>query len=111
MHDLIIRGGNIVDGTGKAAFTGDVAITNKRISAVGTNLGNANRTVDADGLLVTPAWVDVHTHYDAQVAWDEQLTPSLWHGVSTVVMGNCGVGFAPAAPDRHEWLIGLYGRR
>jgi N-acyl-D-aspartate/D-glutamate deacylase len=70
-------------------------------------LAALGRTVNADGLLVSPAWVDVHTHYDAQVAWDEQLTPSLWHGVATVVMGNCGVGFAPAAPDRHEWLIGL----
>jgi N-acyl-D-aspartate/D-glutamate deacylase len=107
MHDLLIRGGTIVDGTGKPAFTGDVAIRAGRVSAVGKDLGSASRTVNADGLLVAPAWVDVHTHYDAQVAWDEQLTPSLWHGVATVVMGNCGVGFAPAAPDRHEWLIGL----
>lgn len=107
MHDLLIRGGTIVDGTGKPAFTGDVAIREGRIAAIGKDLGSATRTVNADGLLVTPAWVDVHTHYDAQVAWDEQLTPSLWHGVATVVMGNCGVGFAPAAPDRHEWLIGL----
>ncbi len=107
MHDLLIRGGTIVDGTGKPTFTGDVAIREGRIAAIGKDLGRATRTVDADGLLVTPAWVDVHTHYDAQAAWDEQLTPSLWHGVGTVVMGNCGVGFAPAAPDRHEWLIGL----
>ena len=107
MHDLLIRGGTIVDGTGRPAFTGDVAIRDGRIAAVGKDLGNAARTINADGLLITPAWVDVHTHYDAQVAWDEQLTPSLWHGVATVVMGNCGVGFAPAAPDRHEWLIGL----
>jgi N-acyl-D-amino-acid deacylase len=107
MHDLLILGGTIVDGAGKPAFTGDVAIRNGRIAAVGKDLGSATRTVNADGLLVAPAWVDVHTHYDAQVAWDEQLTPSLWHGVATVVMGNCGVGFAPAAPDRHEWLIGL----
>ncbi|NOT57745.1 MAG: amidohydrolase family protein [Deltaproteobacteria bacterium] len=107
MHDLVIRGGTIVDGTGKPAFTGDVAVRAGRIAAVGKDLGNAHRTVNADGLLVAPAWVDVHTHYDAQVAWDEQLTPSLWHGVATVIMGNCGVGFAPAAPDRHEWLIGL----
>ena len=107
MHDLLIKAGTIVDGTGRPAFTGDVAIRDGHIAAVGKDLGTANRTVNADGLLVTPAWVDVHTHYDAQVAWDEQLTPSLWHGVSTVVMGNCGVGFAPAAPDRHDWLIGL----
>ena len=107
MHDVIIRGGKIVDGTGKPAFIGDVAIAQGRVAAVGKDLGNARRTVKADGLLVTPAWVDVHTHYDGQVAWDEQMTPSLWHGVSTVVMGNCGVGFAPATPDRHDWLIGL----
>jgi N-acyl-D-amino-acid deacylase len=107
MHDVVILGGKIVDGTGKPAFTGDVAITNGRIAAVGKDLGSAKKTVKADGLLVTPAWVDAHTHYDGQVAWDEQMTPSLWHGVSTVVMGNCGVGFAPATPDRHDWLIGL----
>lgn len=107
MHDVVIRGGNIVDGTGKPAFRGDVAIAGGRIAEVGTNVGGAEQVVDADGLLVTPAWVDVHTHYDGQVAWDEQMTPSLWHGVSTVVMGNCGVGFAPATPDRHDWLIGL----
>jgi len=107
MHDVVIRGGKIVDGTGKPAFTGDVAIANGRIAAVGKDLGSAKKTVDADGLIVTPAWVDAHTHYDGQVAWDEQMTPSLWHGVSTVVMGNCGVGFAPATPDRHDWLIGL----
>lgn len=96
-----------MDGTGKPVFTGDVAIAGGRIAAVGKDLGRARRTIDATGLLVTPAWVDVHTHYDGQVAWDEQMTPSLWHGVSTVVMGNCGVGFAPATPDRHDWLIGL----
>ena len=107
MHDVLIRGGNVVDGTGKAGFTGDVALTNGRISGVGKDLGSAKKTLDAGGLLVTPAWVDAHTHYDGQVAWDEQMTPSLWHGVSTVVMGNCGVGFAPSTPDRHDWLIGL----
>ena len=107
MHDVLIRGGNVVDGTGKAGFTGDVALTNGRISGVGKDFGSAKKTLDAGGLLVTPAWVDAHTHYDGQVAWDEQMTPSLWHGVSTVVMGNCGVGFAPSTPDRHDWLIGL----
>src|SRR6202161_1283442 len=107
MHDVLIKGGTIVDGTGKDSYTGDVAYTGGRITGVGKDLGPARRTIDADGLLVTPAWVDVHTHYDGQVTWDPQLAPSLWHGVSTVVMGNCGVGFAPAKPDRHEWLIGL----
>jgi N-acyl-D-amino-acid deacylase len=107
MHDVVIRGGKIVDGTGKPAFIGDVAIAKGRVAAVGKDLGSAQKIINAEGLLVTPAWVDVHTHYDGQVAWDEQMTPSLWHGVSTVVMGNCGVGFAPATPDRHNWLIGL----
>lgn len=107
MHDVVIRGGKIVDGTGKPAFIGDVAIAKGQIAAVGKDLGGAQKIINAEGLLVTPAWVDVHTHYDGQVAWDEQMTPSLWHGVSTVVMGNCGVGFAPATPDRHDWLIGL----
>ena len=107
MHDVVIRGGTIVDGTGKPAFPGDLALAAGRVAAGGKDLGSAKKTIDADGLLVTPAWVDGHTHYDGQVAWDEQLTPSLWHGVSTVVMGNCGVGFAPATPDRHDWLIGL----
>lgn len=107
MHDVVIKGGTIVDGTGKAGYTGDVGFTDGRITGVGKDLGSSRRTIDADGLLVTPAWVDVHTHYDGQVTWDPQLAPSLWHGVGTVVMGNCGVGFAPAAPDRHEWLISL----
>src|ERR1700685_4689932 len=107
MHEVLIKGGTIVDGTGKAAYTGDVAFTDGRITGVGKDLGPARRTIDADCLLVTPAWVDVHTHYDGQATWDAQLAPSLWHGVATVVMGNCGVGFAPAAPNRHEWLIGL----
>ncbi|MBI3246181.1 MAG: amidohydrolase family protein [Deltaproteobacteria bacterium] len=107
MHDLSIKGGKIVDGTGQAPFTGDVALTDGRISGVGRDLGSAKRTINADGLLVTPGWVDVHTHYDGQAAWDQLMTPSLWHGVATVVMGNCGVGFAPATPDRHDWLIGL----
>jgi N-acyl-D-aspartate/D-glutamate deacylase len=107
MHDLVIRGGSVVDGSGAPARTADVAINGDRITAVGDDLGPARRTLDADGLLVTPGFVDIHTHYDAQASWDPYLTPSSWHGVTTVVMGNCGVGFAPAAPDRHEWLIEL----
>lgn len=105
MHDLIITGGTVVDGTGQPSFTGDVAVTNGRISGVGKDLGPARRTLKADGLLVTPGWVDVHTHYDGQAVWDPLLAPSLWHGVSTVVMGNCGVGFAPVRPNRREYLI------
>jgi len=107
MHDLVIRGGKIVDGSGEPARSGDVAIDGRRISAVGGKAGAAHRELDADGLVVAPGWVDIHTHYDGQVTWDPYLTPSSWHGVTTVVMGNCGVGFAPAKPDRHEWLIGL----
>ena len=107
MHDLVIRGGTIVDGTGTARRDGDVAIDGDRIVAVGAGAGRGRREIDARGLLVTPGWVDIHSHYDGQVRWDPYLTPSCWHGVTTVVMGNCGVGFAPARPDRHAWLIGL----
>src|SRR5918997_1787905 len=107
MHDLVVRGGTVVDGTGAAARTADVAITDGRVAEVGTVDDRGHRELDADGLTVTPGFVDVHTHYDGQATWDELLTPSCWHGVTTVVMGNCGVGFAPVAPERHEWLIGL----
>ncbi len=108
MHDLVIRGGTVVDGTGTPARTADVAVDDGRISGVGSFAADsATRTVDADGLLVTPGWVDIHTHYDGQATWDEVLAPSSWHGVTTIVTGNCGVGFAPAKPDRHDWLIGL----
>ena len=106
MHDLVIRGGRVVDGTGAPAFTADVAIDGGVVSEVG-KVGAGRREIDADGLLVTPGFVDIHTHFDAQVTWDPYLTPSSWHGCTTVVMGNCGVGFAPVKPDRHEWLIGL----
>ncbi len=107
MHDLLIRGGRVVDGTGEPAFRGDVAIDEGQISAVGELSGEARETIDASGLLVTPGFVDIHTHYDGQVTWDPRLTPTCWHGVTTAVIGNCGVGFAPVAPDRHRWLIGL----
>ncbi|HSJ97822.1 MAG TPA: amidohydrolase family protein [Myxococcota bacterium] len=107
MHDLVFRGGTLVDGTGAPAATGDLAVDGGRIAQVGGKAGAARREVDARGCLVAPGWVDVHTHYDGQVTWDPYLTPSSWHGVTTVVMGNCGVGFAPARPDRHQWLIGL----
>jgi len=107
LYDLIIRGGTIVDGTGAARFTGDVAVRDGLICAVGTVAGSAKREIDATGLVVTPGWVDIHTHYDGQATWDAEMAPSSWHGVTTAIMGNCGVGFAPAAPDRHDWLIGL----
>jgi N-acyl-D-aspartate/D-glutamate deacylase len=108
VHDLVIRGGFVVDGSGAPGREADVAVDGGRIVEVGPGVGGAaRRVVDASGLLVTPGWVDVHTHYDAQASWDPWLTPSSWHGVTTVVMGNCGVGFAPARPDRREWLIEL----
>src|SRR5258708_7534008 len=107
MHDLVIRRGMVVDGTGSAPRLADVAIDGGLISKVGAVEAAGHREIDAEGLLVTPGWVDIHTHYDGQVTWDPYLSPSCWHGVTTVVMGNCGVGFAPARPDRHEWLIGL----
>ena len=106
--NYLISGGTVVDGSGAAARRADIAIADGRIVAVGPDLdATARRTIDAEGRLVTPGWVDIHTHYDAQASWDPYLTPSSWHGVTTVVMGNCGVGFAPAAPDRHDWLIEL----
>jgi N-acyl-D-amino-acid deacylase len=107
-HDLMIRNGTVVDGTGRTAFRGDIAVGRDRVVAIGPSLAiECEREIDATGLTVTPGWVDIHTHYDGQATWDDVLAPSSWHGVTTVVMGNCGVGFAPAMPDRHEWLIGL----
>jgi N-acyl-D-amino-acid deacylase len=106
-HDLVIRGGTIVDGSGGASFTGDVAIDGDRISIVGEVRGTGAQEIDASGCIVTPGFVDIHTHYDGQATWDAEMAPSSWHGVTTVVMGNCGVGFAPARPDRHDWLISL----
>ncbi len=107
MHDLIVRGGTVVDGTGEPAVAADVAVDDGRITQVGRVDGDAAEVIDATGKLVTPGFVDVHTHYDGQVTWDPLLTPSSWHGVTTIVMGNCGVGFAPARPDKHDWIIGL----
>ncbi|MDA1076421.1 MAG: amidohydrolase family protein, partial [Proteobacteria bacterium] len=107
MYDLIIRGGTIIDGSGDPRFLGDIAITGENILAVGTVDGPAVTEIDATGLLVTPGWVDVHTHYDGQATWDPILAPSSWHGVTTVVMGNCGVGFAPVRPGDQQYLIEL----
>jgi N-acyl-D-aspartate/D-glutamate deacylase len=107
MHDIVIRGGTIVDGTGKAPFTGDVAITGSRLVGVGGKQGPGRREIDADGLLVTPGWVDVHTHYDGQAMWDPLLAPSCWHGVTTVMFGNCGVGFAPVKKEHRGALMDL----
>ncbi len=107
MHDIVIRGGSILDGTGAAARTADVALRDGRIIEVGAVSGRGRQELDVHGALVTPGWVDIHTHYDAQATWDSGLTPTGYHGVTTLVMGNCGVGFAPAKSDRHQWLIEL----
>lgn len=107
MHDLVIKNARIVDGTGAEAFVGDIAVDDGLIVEVGTVTGEAERTIDAEGHLVTPGFVDIHTHYDGQVCWDKQVTPSSWHGVTTIVMGNCGVGFAPVHPGSENELVEL----
>lgn len=106
-HDLVIRGGTVVDGTGGAPRPADVAVDGDRIVAVGRVDAAGAREIDADGALVTPGFVDIHAHYDGQATWDHHLAPSSWQGVTTVVMGNCGVGFAPVRPADHDRLIEL----
>jgi N-acyl-D-aspartate/D-glutamate deacylase len=107
MNDLLIKNGVIIDGSGRDRFVGDISIKDGLINGVGNNLGLATRIIDADGLLVTPGFVDVHTHYDGQVTWDPYLTPSTFHGVTTAVFGNCGVGFAPVRKTDVPYLINL----
>lgn len=107
MHDLVIRNARVVDGSGAPARIADVAVDGGRITAVQRGLGRARRTLDADARLLTPGWVDIHTHYDGQATWDAQLAPSSWHGVTTAVFGNCGVGFAPVRPGTEPYLINL----
>jgi N-acyl-D-aspartate/D-glutamate deacylase len=106
-HDLVIRGGLVVDGLGAEPSAADVAVNGGVITAVGDITESGRDEVDASGLLVTPGFVDIHTHYDGQATWDERMAPSSWHGVTTAVMGNCGVGFAPVRPDAHDRLISL----
>lgn len=106
-HDIVIRNGTIVDGSGGAPVRGDVGIDGDRIAAVGSDVGSGHREMDAEGKLVTPGWVDIHTHYDAQATWDTLLSPSSQHGVTSVVMGNCGVGFAPVRESLRDELIDL----
>jgi N-acyl-D-aspartate/D-glutamate deacylase len=107
MHDIVIRGGTIIDGTGGTPFTGDVAISGERIAQVGGKQGPGRREIDASGLLVTPGWVDAHTHYDGQAMWDPLISPSCWHGVTTALFGNCGVGFAPVRAEHRSALMDL----
>jgi N-acyl-D-amino-acid deacylase len=107
MHDLVIRGGMVVDGTGAPPRRADVAVDGDKISAVGDVAAKGRREIDATGLIVTPGWVDIHTHYDGQATWDPLMGPSSWHGVTTAIMGNCGVGFAPVRADAHDFLVEL----
>ena len=107
MYDLIIRGGTVIDGTGDKRFVADVAVKDGKVAKVGQISDPAVKEIDAAGKLVTPGWVDIHTHYDGQATWDPLLAPSSWHGVTTVVMGNCGVGFAPVKPKDRDFLIEL----
>ncbi len=107
MFDTVIRNGTVIDGSGAPGRRADVAIADGRIAEVGVDLGPGKQEIDAAGMLVTPGWVDIHTHYDGQVSWDPLLSPSSWNGVTTVVMGNCGVGFAPVQPGKEDYLIQL----
>jgi N-acyl-D-aspartate/D-glutamate deacylase len=106
-YEVVVRGGTVIDGTGAAAHTADVAINRGIVAEVGRVSGRGRREIDADGALVTPGFVDIHSHYDGQATWDSALAPSSWHGVTTVVMGNCGVGFAPVADADHDRLVEL----
>ena len=108
MYDLLIKGGQVFDGSGGEPYFADVAVRDDRIVAVESSIdGAARATIEADGAIVTPAWVDIHTHYDGQVTWDSEMNPSASHGVGTIVMGNCGVGFAPVASGNEHDLIEL----
>src|SRR4051812_34919031 len=107
MLDLVIKGGSLVDGSGSAPRTADVGVKDGQIVEVGRVSGAAHRTIDAGGLSVTPGWIDIHTHYDGQATWDPELDPSFSSGVTTAIMGNCGVGFAPVRDGMQERLIEL----
>ncbi|SDD70059.1 N-acyl-D-aspartate/D-glutamate deacylase [Sphingomonas sp. YR710] len=107
-YDLLIKGGTIVDGTGKPRYKGNVAITDGRIAAVGDVDGDATRVIDADGQIVAPGFIDCHTHYDAQMFWDSTIDPATWHGITSIVIGNCGFALAPVRPDDKDYAVGLF---
>ncbi|MBU6284497.1 MAG: amidohydrolase family protein [Proteobacteria bacterium] len=107
MHDLIIRDAKVIDGTGRAAFAADVGISNQKIVEIGSISSRSTREINAAGRYLMPGWIDIHTHYDGQALWDPYLSPSGWHGVTTAIMGNCGVGFAPLRSEQREWAIEL----
>src|ERR1700742_3553761 len=105
--DIVIRGGTVIDGSGGAPYAADVAIKDGKIAAVGAVAGQGAEEISAAGLIVTPGFVDIHTHYDGQVTWENRLRPTSGHGVTTTVMGNCGIGFAPCKPEDRQRLIRL----
>jgi N-acyl-D-aspartate/D-glutamate deacylase len=107
MTDIVIRNGTIIDGTGAAPFEADIAIEHGRIAAIGKITARGTEEIDARGQIVTPGFIDPHSHYDAQATWSSQITPSSWHGVTTTLIGNCGVGFAPCRPDQRDMLVKL----
>jgi N-acyl-D-amino-acid deacylase len=107
MHDTLIKGGRVVDGTGAPPRTADIAIRDGQVAEIGRVSGPARRTIDADGALVTPGFIDPHTHYDGQITWDDRFDQSFPHGVTTIVAGNCGVGFAPVKPEHRQELVEL----
>jgi N-acyl-D-amino-acid deacylase len=106
-HDLIIKNGNIIDGTGSAAYSGDISIKDGVITEIGEINGDAAEIIDAEGMTVSPGFIDIHTHLDAQIGWDPEMTPICWHGVTTALIGNCGLTFAPCKPDDVELLAGM----
>ena len=106
-HDLVIRGGNVVDGTGSDPFQADIAVDGDQIVEIGKVDGSGKEEIQADGLVVSPGFVDLHTHLDAQIGWDPQVTSVSWHGVTTALLGNCGVSFAPCKPADREFLAGM----